>query len=217
MSNKGAKADGEIRRGLMLVISSPSGAGKTTLARMLMKEFEDVALSVSTTTRAPRPTETDGIDYHFRSNSAFRDMIEDRAFLEWAKVFDHYYGTPRADTEHKLRQGLDVIFDVDWQGADALHDQVPNDCVSVFVLPPSIEALEARLSARQGSTPEIVARRMQDAKAEIRHWRRYDYCIINDNLEEAYSRLRRILLVERTKRLRQHGLEDHVRALLGEG
>lgn len=208
--------EGEVRRGLMLVISSPSGAGKTTLARMLMDEFEDVALSVSMTTRAARPNEKDGVDYHFRSEADFRKMIEERGFLEWAKVFDRYYGTPRADTEAKLSAGLDVIFDVDWQGADALHDQMPNDCVSVFVLPPSIEALQARLSARQGSTPEIIARRMQDATAEIRHWRRYDYCIINDDLEEAYARLRRILMVERTKRLRQHGLEDHVRVLLGE-
>jgi guanylate kinase len=209
--------EGEVRRGLMLVISSPSGAGKTTLARKLMNEFEDVALSVSATTRTPRPGETDGKDYHFRTKAQFTDMIDTRAFLEWAKVFDHYYGTPRADTETKLANGKDVLFDVDWQGADALHDQVPNDCVSVFVLPPSIKALEARLAARPGSTPEIIARRMADAKAEIRHWRRYDYCIINDDLEVAYGQLRRILLVERTKRLRQHNLEDHVRTLLGDG
>jgi len=130
----------------MLVISSPSGAGKTTLARKLMGEFEDVALSVSVTTREPRPGEVDGTDYHFRTHDAFKDMIAGRGFLEWAKVFDHYYGTPRADTEDKLAGGKDVLFDVDWQGADALHDQVPNDCVSVFVLPPSIEALEQRLS-----------------------------------------------------------------------
>ena len=209
--------EGDIRRGLMLVISSPSGAGKTTLARKLMAEFDDVALSVSATTRTPRPGEEDGKDYHFKSVDAFKEMIGTRDFLEWAKVFDHYYGTPRADTEVKLNAGNDVLFDVDWQGADALHDQVPNDCVSVFVLPPSIEALETRLSARPGSTPELVARRMADAKAEIRHWRRYDYCIINDDLEVAYSQLRRILLVERTKRLRQHNLDDHVRRLLGEG
>lgn len=209
--------EGEIRRGLMLVISSPSGAGKTTLARKLMDEFDDVALSVSMTTREPRPNEVDGEDYHFRSLDEFKTMTAKRDFLEWAKVFDHYYGTPRADTEAKLSAGLDVIFDVDWQGADALHDQVPNDCVSVFVLPPSIGALEERLSARPGSTPDIVARRMADAKAEIRHWRRYDYCIINDELDVAYAHLRRILLVERTKRLRQHNLEEHVRTLLGEG
>ena len=143
-------------------------------------------------------------------------MIADKAFLEWAKVFDHYYGTPRADTVRQLEAGRDVLFDVDWQGADALHDQMPNDCVSVFVLPPSIEALEQRLAARPGSTPEIVARRMRDAQAEILHWRRYDYCIINDDLDEAYQKMRRILLVERTKRLREPGLENHVRKLLGE-
>ncbi len=204
------------RRGLMLVISSPSGAGKTTLARKLMAEFDDVVLSISATTREPRPNEVDGVDYHFRSEAVFREMIGRRAFLEWAKVFDRFYGTPRADTVAQLEAGNDVLFDVDWQGADALHDQMPNDCVSVFVLPPNIETLEARLAARPGSTPEMVARRMRDAKAEILHWRRYDYCIINDDLEEAYGKLRRVLLVERTKRLREHGLEDHVRKLLGE-
>ncbi len=204
------------RRGLMLVISSPSGAGKTTLARKLMDQFQDVALSVSATTRAPRPNEKDGVDYHFETLENFKTRLQAGDFLEWAKVFDHYYGTPRADTERKLVAGQDVIFDVDWQGADALHDQLPNDCVSVFVLPPSIDALEQRLAARPGSTDEIIARRMADAKAEIRHWRRYDYCIINDDLEEAYGKLERILLVERTKRLRQHNLEAHVRGLLGE-
>lgn len=204
------------RRGLMLVISSPSGAGKTTLARKLMAEFKDVVLSVSATTREPRPNEKDGVDYHFKSEAEFRSMISKRAFLEWAKVFDHYYGTPRADTVAQLEAGNDVLFDVDWQGADALHDQMPNDCVSVFVLPPSIDALKSRLEARPGSSEEMVERRMRDAKAEILHWRRYDYCIVNDDLDEAYGKLRRILLVERTKRLREHGLEDHVRTLLGE-
>ena len=143
-------------------------------------------------------------------------MIERREFLEWAHVFDKYYGTPKADTVAKLDAGEDVLFDVDWQGADALHDQMPNDVVSVFILPPSISALEKRLAARPGSTPEIVARRMDDAKREIMHWRRYDYVIVNDDLEVAYQRLRRILLTERLKRLRQLDLEDHVRTLLGE-
>ena len=216
MSNEVNAAELDERRGLMLVISSPSGAGKTTLARMLMQEFEDVVLSISATTRDPRPNEVDGQDYHFRTQDTFREMISNSAFLEWAKVFDHYYGTPRADTVRQLEAGLDVLFDVDWQGADALHDQMPNDCVSVFVLPPSIEALTERLSARPGSTPELVERRMRDAQAEILHWRRYDYCIINDDLDEAYRKLRRILLVERTKRLREPGLENHVRRLLGE-
>ena len=204
------------RRGLMLVLSSPSGAGKTTLSHKLLDEFDDVNLSVSATTRTPRPNEIDGQDYHFKSVHEFKDMIAKREFLEWAHVFDRYYGTPRADTVAKLASGEDILFDVDWQGADALHDEMPNDVVSVFILPPSIEELEARLAARLGSTPEDVARRMVDARREIMHWRRYDYAIINDNLDEAYQRLRRILLVERLKRLRQLDLDDHVRYLLGE-
>ncbi len=204
------------RRGLMLVISSPSGAGKSTLARRLMDEFDDVKLSVSATTRAPRPNEVDGVDYRFLSEADFLDMIEKREFLEWAKVFDRFYGTPRADVEARLERGEDVIFDVDWQGADALHDQMPNDTVSVFVLPPSLEALEKRLARREGSSEEMVARRMRDARAEMLHWRRYDYCIVNDDLDDAYERLRRILLVERMKRLRELHLEDHMRRLIGD-
>ena len=204
------------RRGLMLVLSSPSGAGKTTLSHKLLDEFDDVNLSVSATTRTPRPNEVDGQHYHFKSVDDFKTMIANREFLEWAHVFDRYYGTPRADTVAKLESGEDILFDVDWQGADALHDEMPNDVVSVFILPPSIEELEARLAARLGSTPEDVARRMVDARREIMHWRRYDYAIVNDNLDEAYQRLRRILLVERLKRLRQLDLDDHVRRLLGE-
>ncbi len=204
------------RRGVMLVLSSPSGAGKTTLSHMLLEEFADVRLSVSATTRPPRPAEVDGAHYLFRTVDAFRDMIAKRAFLEWAKVFDNYYGTPREGAIARIEAGQDILFDVDWQGADALHDQMPNDVVSVFILPPSLEALEARLAGREGSTPEMIARRMEEARREIMHWRRYDYAIINDSLDEAYQRLRRILLVERLKRLRQTGLEDHVRKLLGE-
>tara|TARA_R110000787_G_scaffold285256_1_gene400503 strand:- start:475 stop:1080 length:606 start_codon:yes stop_codon:yes gene_type:complete len=200
----------------MLVLSSPSGAGKTTLSHMLLNEFEDVNLSVSVTTREPRPNEQDGAHYHFKSVDEFKTMIANREFLEWAHVFDKYYGTPRADTVAKLESGEDILFDVDWQGADALHDQMPNDVVSVFILPPSIDELETRLASREGSTREVVERRMVDAQREIRHWRRYDYAIVNDNLDEAYQRLRRILLVERLKRLRQLDLEDHVRRLLGE-
>lgn len=216
MSNSGHPKDSGRRRGLMLVLSSPSGAGKTTLSRMLLDEFSDVKLSISATTRPPRPNEVDGKDYFFKTPEAFRKMIDGREFLEWAHVFDKYYGTPRADTVARLEVGEDVLFDVDWQGADALHDQMPNDVVSVFILPPSIEALKERLTGREGSTPELVARRMEDAKREIMHWRRYDYAIVNDDLEIAYQRLKRILLVERLKRLRQLDLEDHVRELLGE-
>lgn len=216
MSNSGHPKDTGDRRGLMLVISSPSGAGKTTLSRMLMDDFDDVKLSVSATTREARPNEEDGVHYHFKSEPQFREMIANREFLEWALVFDNYYGTPRADTVAKLEAGEDVLFDVDWQGADALHDQMPRDVVSVFILPPSIEALRERLAQRPGSTDEIVERRMRDAKAEMRHWRRYDYAIVNDDLKAAYKRLERILLTERLKRLRQLSLEDHVRELMGE-
>ncbi len=144
------------RRGLMLVLSSPSGAGKTTLSHMLLNEFEDVNLSVSATTRKPRPNEQEGAHYHFKSVEDFKAMIAGREFLEWAHVFDKYYGTPRADTVAKLESGEDILFDVDWQGADALHDQMPNDVVSVFILPPSISALHDRLAARPGSTPEML-------------------------------------------------------------
>jgi guanylate kinase len=217
MSNSGHPKDSGRRRGLMLVLSSPSGAGKTTLSKMLLEEFSDVRLSVSATTRAPRPNEVDGKDYFFKSQDAFKAMIARGEFLEWAFVFDKYYGTPKADTVKRLEAGQDVLFDVDWQGADALHDQMPNDVVSVFVLPPSMKALEERLTNRPGSTPEMVARRMDGAKREIMHWRRYDYVIINEDLNIAYQRLKRILLVERLKRLRQLDLEDHVRGLLGEG
>ena len=202
------------RRGLMLVISSPSGAGKSTLSRRLMAEDPAVSLSVSATTRAPRPDETDGKHYHFMDRPGFEQMIGEEGFLEWAKGFDHYYGSPRADTVAKLENGTDVIFDVDWQGADALHDQMPNDVVSIFVLPPSIKALDERLMARPGSTPENVARRMRDAKSEISHWRRYDYCIVNDDLDRAFVELRTILAAERLKRLRRRSLEGLVRDLL---
>lgn len=216
MSNSGHPKDTGHRRGLMLVVSSPSGAGKTTLGKMLLEEFTDVKLSVSATTRAPRPNEVDGKDYFFKSMADFKAMAARGEFLEWAHVFTECYGTPKADTIKRLERGEDVLFDVDWQGADALHDQMPNDVVSVFVLPPSMKALEERLANRPGSTPEMVALRMEGAKREIMHWRRYDYVIINEDLTIAYQRLKRILLTERLKRLRQLDLEDHVRMLLGE-
>ena len=209
MSNSQSK-----RRGLMLVISSPSGAGKTTLSRKLMENHQEISLSVSATTREPRPGEEDGVHYHFVDKSRFEDMIVSRDFLEWAKVFDHFYGTPRAEVESRLRAGKDVIFDVDWQGADAIHDQMPNDVVSVFVLPPSIEALKTRLEQRPGSTPEKVALRMAGAQNEIRHWRRYDYVIVNEDVEQAYQELERILITERQKRLRNLDLELLVQRLL---
>ena len=213
MSNSGHPKDHGRRRGLMLVLSSPSGAGKTTLSKMLLDEFSDVKLSISATTRAPRPKEVDGQDYFFRTPDQFHEMIGRREFLEWAHVFDKYYGTPRADTVARLESGEDVLFDVDWQGADALHDQMPNDVVSVFILPPSIEALEARLAGREGSTPELVARRMEDARREIMHWRRYDYVIVNADFETSVVQTEAILMAERLRRRRLIGLGDFVRAL----
>ncbi len=204
------------RRGLMLVISSPSGAGKTTLSRMLLEKYEDVSLSVSATTRAPRPGEEDGVHYHFVDRAQFESLIERREFLEWARVFDHFYGTPRAAVEERLSAGKDVIFDVDWQGADAIHDQMPNDVVSVFVLPPTIKALRERLEARPGSDPEKVKRRMAGARNEIRHWRRYDYVIVNRDLDDAFEELEGILVTERRKRLRQIQLDSLVQDLLEE-
>lgn len=216
MSNSGHPKDHGRRRGLMLVLSSPSGAGKTTLGKKLVEEFTDVKLSVSATTRVPRPGEADGKDYFFKSMDAFKTMAGAGEFLEWAQVYKECYGTPKADTIRRLERGEDVLFDVDWQGADALHDQMPNDVVSVFVLPPSMKALEERLANRPGSTPEMVALRMEGAKREIMHWRRYDYVIVNEDLDIAYQRLKRILLTERLKRLRQLDLEVHVRTLLGE-
>ncbi|HAY07346.1 MAG TPA: guanylate kinase [Hyphomonas sp.] len=216
MSNSGHPKDSGRRRGLMLVLSSPSGAGKTTLGEMLVKEYPDVKLSISVTTREPRPNEVDGVHYHFRTLEEFKKLAADKAFLEWAEVFSGSYGSPKADTVARLEAGEDVLFDVDWQGADALHDQMPNDVVSVFVLPPSMAALRARLEKRPGSTPEMVALRMEGAKREIMHWRRYDYVIVNEDLDIAYQRLKRILLTERLKRLRQLDLEDLVRGLLSE-
>lgn len=211
MSNKVDK-----RRGLMLVISSPSGAGKTTLSRMLLEKHPEVCLSVSATTREPRPGEEDGTHYYFVGKEDFDKKVLNREFLEWARVFDHFYGTPRAEVEAKLAIGNDVIFDVDWQGADAIHDQMPNDVVSVFILPPSIKALKERLENRPGSTPEKVARRMDGAQNEIRHWRRYDYVIVNENVEQAFGELERILVTERTRRLRNLDLELLVQRLLDE-
>lgn len=204
------------RRGLMLVISSPSGAGKTSLARALLDEYDDMVLSVSATTRKPRPKEVDGHDYFFKSEDEFRAMVDNEEFLEWARVFDQYYGTPRIDTVNHIESGRDVLFDVDWQGAGALRDHMPNDVVSVFVLPPSLSELESRLKARPGSTPDSVSRRMKDAKAEIRRWRHFDYCIVNDVFEDTYEKLKQILYGEREKRLRQTCLEPLVRRLLGD-
>ncbi|RYZ14010.1 MAG: guanylate kinase [Alphaproteobacteria bacterium] len=190
------------RRGIMLVISSPSGAGKTTLCRRIITEVPGVELSISATTREPRPNERDGSDYHFRSVEQFQDMIEHDEFLEWAKVFKNFYGTPRSEVEARLVSGADVVFDVDWQGARALKTIRPGDVVSIFILPPSLAQLKQRLEGRPGADPKSVQSRLDGAGQDILRWGEYDYAIVNDNLDTAFNEIRSILITERNKRVR---------------
>ena len=215
MSLAGAKPGAvEIRRrGLMLVLSSPSGAGKTTISRRLLTIEPDLVLSISATTRPMRPGEQDGVDYHFIDHAAFDRMVQDGAFLEYAKVFDHQYGTPRAAVEQSLAAGRDVLFDIDWQGTQQLAQSARDDLVSVFILPPTIAALEQRLKTRAQDSAEVVARRMAKAADEMSHWAEYDYIIVNDDLESSIQRVRAILLAERLKRHRQVGLAEFVKGL----
>jgi guanylate kinase len=202
------------RRGLMLVLSSPSGAGKTTISRRLLGNDKDVTLSVSHTTRAKRKGETDGKDYHFIDKDTFTQMRDEGAFLEWAVVFDNYYGTPRAPVELALRDGRDVLFDVDWQGAETLRKAAAGDVVSVFILPPSAEALEDRLKTRAEDSDEVVLRRMRGASNEIQHWHEYDYIVVNYDIDRSVTAVRAILAAERLRRSRQIGLKEFVQGLL---
>jgi guanylate kinase len=190
------------RRGVMFVISSPSGAGKTTLCRRLISEMPGVQLSVSATTRPARPGERDGADYHFVSEDRFQEMIDRDEFLEWAQVFKSYYGTPRSEVEARLVAGTDVVFDVDWQGARALKTIRPGDVVSVFILPPSLSQLKQRLEGRPGATEKSVQSRLDGAGQDILRWGEYDYAIVNDNLDAAFSELKAILMTERNRRVR---------------
>jgi guanylate kinase len=201
------------RRGLMLVLSSPSGAGKTTISRRLLGN-KDIALSVSHTTRAKRKGETDGKDYHFVDKDTFARMRDEGAFLEWAVVFDNYYGTTRAPVERALLEGRDVLFDVDWQGAETLRKAAPGDVVSVFILPPSAEALEDRLKTRAEDSDEVVSRRMRGASNEIQHWREYDYVVVNYDIDRSVAAVRAILAAERLRRTRLTGLKNFVQGLL---
>ncbi len=204
------------RRGLMFVLSSPSGAGKTTLAARLLKSDPSLCLSVSATTRAPRPGEVDGADYHFVSEEEFLRMQADGEFLESAKVFGHYYATPRAKVFHDLEEGRDYLFDIDWQGAQQLDSRARGDVVKVFILPPSREELERRLRARNQDPEDVVLARMAKADAEISHWAEYEYVIVNYALDESEDMLRSILLAERLRRYRQVGLADLVRGMIRE-
>jgi guanylate kinase len=201
------------RRGLMLVLSSPSGAGKTTIAQRMLDD-PAIAMSISHTTRARRNGEVDGQDYHFVDKETFVQMRDQGAFLEWAVVFDNYYGTTRAPVEAALRSGRDVLFDVDWQGAAALRDTAGRDVVSVFVLPPSARALEERLKARAQDSAEVVAQRMRGASNEIQHWREYDYVVVNYDLDQSVAAVKSILVAERLRRDRLTGLDGFVQGLL---
>jgi len=201
------------RRGLMLVLSSPSGAGKTTLSRRLLEEDDGVTLSISVTTRKMRPGEKDGRDYHFIDQQRFDDLIDKDELLEYAEVFDNYYGTPRKLVMDALAKGHDVLFDIDWQGTQQLREKARTDLVSVFILPPSIPELEKRLRARAQDDYETIHRRMAKAGDEMSHWAEYDYVVINRDLEQAFAEVKAILSAERLKRERQPGLSDFVRAL----
>ena len=204
------------RRGLLLVLSSPSGAGKSTLSRLLLEKDKNISLSVSMTTRTPRSGEKNGVDYNFVSTAEFEKLVKQDGFLEHAKVFDNYYGTPAAPVEKAMGEGRDVLFDIDWQGTQQLSQKVAKDLVRVFILPPSKGELERRLKERAQDSAEVVAKRMSKANQEISHWAEYDYIIVNDDLEKAEQQLYSILQAERLKRERQTGLVSFVHEITGE-
>jgi guanylate kinase len=201
------------RRGLMLVLSSPSGAGKTTISRKLLERDQNLHMSVSATTRPKRPGEVHGRDYHFTDLTSFELMRNKQELLEWAKVFGNYYGTPRAPVSKALTAGQDVLFDIDWQGTQQLAEQARADLVSVFVLPPSTAELERRLRGRAQDSDEVVAQRMAKAADEMTHYEEYDYIIINRDIEESAQAVQSILDAERRRRHRQIGLNDFVKSL----
>jgi guanylate kinase len=201
------------RRGVLYILSSPSGAGKTTLARRLIEADPGIAMSVSVTTRKPRPGERDGVDYYFVDAAGFEKMQSGGELLEWATVFGNSYGTPRAAVSAAIDAGKDVLFDIDWQGAQQLSEKMKGDVVRVFVLPPSGQVLEQRLKSRAQDPPEVVAKRMASASAEISHWAEYDYVIVNNDLEDSVRAVTSILLAERLKRERLLGLSAFVREM----
>ena len=205
------------RRGLMLVLSSPSGAGKTTISRRLLEDEPGLSLSVSATTRPPRPGEVEGQDYFFVSAERFEEMVRDDAFLEHATVFGHRYGTPRTPVFAALDAGRDVLFDIDWQGTQQVSEKAPKDLVRVFILPPSTEELEVRLRKRAQDPEEVVQGRMAKAADEMSHWPEYDFVIVNRDVEQSLLEVRAILTAERLRRERQVGLRDFVEALRTQG
>lgn len=204
------------RRGIMLVVSSPSGAGKTTLTRNLLEQEEGVSLSVSVTTRPRRASEIDGVHYHFVSKRQFEVMRDAGDLLEWAEVHGNFYGTPRAPVEAALKDGRDVLFDIDWQGTLQLYQSMRDDVVSVFVLPPSAKELKARLERRAEDSGAVIAQRLANAAVEVPHWTEYDYVLVNRDLDKSFARLRSILTAERLKRVYRPDLERFVAKLLSD-
>lgn len=204
------------RRGLMLVISSPSGAGKSTIARNLLEKDKNINLSVSVTTRPRRQSEIEGIHYHFISKRDFERMRDNDELLEWAEVHGNFYGTPREPVEEAMAAGRDMLFDIDWQGAEQLQDKMKADVVSIFILPPTMTELQSRLHRRAEDTEEVIKTRLLNSRAEIEHWRDYDYVILNDDLQAAFEGIEAIVKAERVRRDRRHGMFDFVRALLEE-
>jgi guanylate kinase len=205
--------DGVERRGLMFVLSSPSGAGKTTLSRLLIERMPGLKMSISATTRPMRPGEADGRDYFFVDKAKFEAMVEQGELLEWATVFDNRYGTPRAPVEAALSAGQDVLFDIDWQGTQQLREKARADVVSVFILPPSAADLEQRLHTRAQDSKEVIRGRMNRATHELSHWAEYDYIVVNQNVDDAFAEVQSILKAERLKRERRTGLTAFVRSL----
>lgn len=206
-------ADGVERRGLMFVLSSPSGAGKTTLSRLLIERVAGLRMSVSVTTRPMRPGEREGHDYYFVDQPRFQQMAHDGELLEWATVFDNGYGTPRAPVEAALASGQDVLFDIDWQGTQQLREKAGKDVVSVFILPPSAQDLEKRLHTRAQDSNDVIRGRMNRAAHEMSHWAEYDYIVVNHQVEKAFAEVQSILNAERLKRERRTGLTAFVREL----
>jgi guanylate kinase len=204
------------RRGLLFVMSSPSGAGKTTLSRRLLAADSNISMSVSVTTRKPRPGEVDGKDYHFISKDAFDNMVAAGELLEWASVFGNLYGTPRRPVEAALAAGRDVLFDIDWQGTQQLAQAMKDDLVRLFILPPTPDSLRDRLIKRAQDSSAVIAKRMAEAAHEISHWPEYDYVVVNDDLDTAHKQVIAILTAERLRRRRQLGLAEFVRQLTRE-
>jgi guanylate kinase len=209
-----APFDTRQRRGLLIVLSSPSGAGKSTIARLLLESDPGIGMSISATTRAPRPGEVEGEDYHFVDDAEFQRMVDAGEFAEWAYVFDHRYGSPKEPIKVALREGRDILFDIDWQGTQQLKTAFGNDLISIFILPPSMQELERRLRARGTDSDEVIQGRMRRAEGEIGHYGEYDYVLVNNDVDECLGQVQSIVRAERMRRNRRPQLADFVRRLV---